>query len=114
MKKKMISDGYKAPRRVSRKLVSSAQTVTQIKKRSQIVLPPSISRAARLQDGDFIAMRVVGGSIVLTPQKLIDKSQMYFWTDAWQKAEREASDDIAAGRTARFDSVDDLIKDLES
>jgi bifunctional DNA-binding transcriptional regulator/antitoxin component of YhaV-PrlF toxin-antitoxin module len=112
--KKMISDGHKVTRRVARRLASSTQTVTQIKKRSQIVLPPSIFRAARLQDGDFVAMRVVGGSIVLTPQKLIDKSQMYFWTDTWQKAEREASDDIATGRTARFDSVDDLIKDLES
>ena len=46
-------------------------------------------------------------------KKLIDKSQAYFWTRRWQKGEREASQDIKAGRVKTFDSVDELIKDLD-
>ena len=47
------------------------------------------------------------------PKKLIDKSQAYFWTRRSQKAEKEASQDIKAGRVRNFDSVDELIKDLD-
>ncbi len=42
-----------------------------------------------------------------------EESQSYFWSESWQQAEREADEDIRAGRTARFDTVDDLIADLE-
>jgi hypothetical protein len=47
------------------------------------------------------------------PKKLIDKSQAYFWTRRWQKAEKEAAEDIKAGRVNAFESVDKLIKDLD-
>jgi hypothetical protein len=47
------------------------------------------------------------------PKKLIDKSQAYFWTRQWQKGEKEAADDIKAGRVRTFESADDLIKELE-
>jgi hypothetical protein len=47
------------------------------------------------------------------PKKLVDKSQAYFWTKRWQKGEREADEDIKAGRAKSFDSVDELIKDLD-
>jgi TRAP-type C4-dicarboxylate transport system substrate-binding protein len=42
------------------------------------------------------------------PKKLMDKSQAYFWTRKWQEAEKEASEDIKAGRVRTFDSVDEL------
>lgn len=42
----------------------------------------------------------------------MNKSQSYFWTKEWQEAEREADEDIKAGRVKVFDSVDDLVKDL--
>jgi len=44
---------------------------------------------------------------------MIDKSQAYFWSKEWQEAEREASEDIKAGRVKVFDSVEKLIEDLE-
>jgi hypothetical protein len=47
------------------------------------------------------------------PKKLVDKSQAYFWTRRWQEGEREADKDIEAGRVKTFDSVDELIKDLD-
>ncbi len=46
------------------------------------------------------------------PKKLVDKSQAYFWTKRWQEAEKEADEDIRAGRVKAFDSVDELIEDL--
>ena len=45
--------------------------------------------------------------------KLVDKSRVYFWARQWQEGEREADEDIKAGRAKTFDSIDELIKDLE-
>lgn len=45
--------------------------------------------------------------------KKMQGGQAYFWTTRWQKAEKEAAQDIKAGRVKSFDSVDELIKDLE-
>ena len=47
------------------------------------------------------------------PKKLVDKSQAYFWTKKWQEGEREADEDIKAGRVKTFESVEELISDLE-
>jgi hypothetical protein len=47
------------------------------------------------------------------PKKLVDKSQAYFWTRKWQEGEREAGEDIKAGPVKTFDSVEELISDLE-
>lgn len=43
---------------------------------------------------------------------VIPEDEVFFWTDEWQAAEREADADIAAGRVRRFSSADDLIRDL--
>ena len=38
-------------------------------------------------------------------KKLVDKEQAWFWTKRWQEGEREAEEDIRAGRIHRFDSA---------
>lgn len=50
---------------------------------------------------------------MLTPKRLVDRSQAYFWTKRWQKGEREADEDVKAGRVKTFDSVDQLMMDLD-
>jgi len=52
------------------------------------------------------------GRMRVERQELMDKSQAYFWTKAWQEAEREASEDIKAGRVKAFDTVEELFEDL--
>lgn len=46
--------------------------------------------------------------------KHVPKDQEWFWTKEWQRGEREANADLAAGRYKTFDSVEDLIADLHS
>ena len=41
------------------------------------------------------------------------KNQAYFWTKEWQEAERDASEDIKAGRVKTFDTAEELIKELD-
>ncbi len=94
--------------------MSDEVALTKVTRNGQITLPASVRRRTNIEEGDLIAVRVEGDSILLTPKKLIDKSQAYFWTDAWQRAEREASEDIAEGRVEEFDDVEELVADLRS
>ncbi len=41
------------------------------------------------------------------------KSQAWFWTPEWQAKEREADEDIAAGRVRRFMSDEEFLASLE-
>lgn len=59
------------------------------------------------------AVRRDDGVIELRPHE-IDPDQAWFWTETWQRMEREADDDIAAGRHKTFDSVEEFLADLDS
>jgi AbrB family looped-hinge helix DNA binding protein len=81
----------------------------------QVSLPKEIRKKANMQAGDFVEIELDGeGHIILTPKKLVDSSQAYFWTEEWQKGEREADEDIRAGRVKTFYSADEAIKYLKS
>lgn len=89
-------------------------TLTRVTRNGQITLPAAVRKAAKIKEGDLIAVVVDGDTIRLHPQKLIDKSQAYFWADDWQKGELEASEDIGAGRIQEFDDVNSLVDALEA
>lgn len=88
-------------------------TLTKVTRNGQITLPAAARRALRVAEGDYVQVRVAADCIVLTPKKLVDKSQTFFWSPEWQAAEREASEDIAAGRVHAAQDVDDLIVQLD-
>ena len=88
-------------------------TLTRIRGKGQVTLPESVRRAARLQEGDYLEVTTRGNEIVMRPKKLVDADQAWFWTDAWQAGEREASEDIAAGRMTRSANAREFVKDLE-
>ena len=56
----------------------------------------------------------VDGRLVLVPKQLIDKDQTWFWTEEWQAAEHEAENDLRAGQVKEFDTLDELIADLDA
>lgn len=88
--------------------------LTRVTRNGQITLPVAVRRAAGVQEGDLVAVTVEHETIILTPKKLVDKSQAYFWSEAWQQGEQEASEDIAEGRVSGFSDVEELIAALET
>jgi antitoxin PrlF len=44
---------------------------------------------------------------------VIDATQAWFWSHAWQAGEREAADDLAAGRSRVFESSDKFLSSLD-
>ena len=86
---------------------------SKVTRHGQITLPASVRKELGIEEGDLIEIEVVDERAVLMPKKLVDKSQAYFWTKKWQEGEREADEDIKAGRVKTYDSVEDLIKGLD-
>lgn len=79
----------------------------------QLTLPAALRERIGAQVGDvFVAEVTDRDEIVLRRRQLVDAEQAYFWSEDWQKAEREAQADIRAGRTKKFKSAKDLIADL--
>ena len=87
-------------------------TLTKVTRNGQTTLPAAARRALHIEEGDYIEVRVSQDSLILTPKKLVDKSQTYFWSPEWQAAEQEASEDIASGRVREFANADDLVTSL--
>jgi AbrB family looped-hinge helix DNA binding protein len=94
--------------------MTEEMTLTRVTRNGQITLPAAVRRAAGIEEGDLIAVTIEGDTITLVPKRLVDKSQAFFWSEAWQQAEREASEDIAQGRVRSFNDVEALITALEA
>ena len=46
--------------------------------------------------------------------KKMYESEAWYWTEEWQKGEREAQEDIRLGRYKDFDTADEFFKELNS
>ena len=83
--------------------------LVQIRKKAQLTLPASVRQKLGIEEGDFVDVQIKDGDIVLKVMKLVSKEQSWFWTERWQKGEREAEDDIHSGRVHKFENSDDAI-----
>ena len=88
-------------------------SLTRVRGKGQITLSDRVRREARVVEGDLLEVSVEEGAIVMRPKKLIDADQAWFWTESWQQGEREASADIAAGRTRRSATAREFLESLE-
>ena len=90
------------------------EQLVKVTRGGQVTIPADLRRQAGIEIGDYVEMRMVDGRLVLVPKQLIDKDQTWFWTKEWQTAEREAEDDLRAGRVEAFETLDGLIADLDA
>lgn len=80
----------------------------------QVTIPRRISKALHLKEGDHMLVRLVGGRVELIPASLIPREQLWFWSEEWQRKEREADEDIAQGKLKSFETADELLKELKA
>lgn len=87
-----------------------------MQQRGVLTLPAELRKRHHL-DESGAQVRVVereDGVLELHPELPVPADQVWFWSERWQRMEREADDDIANGRVAEFDDVDDLLADLDA
>ncbi|MDY6875686.1 MAG: AbrB/MazE/SpoVT family DNA-binding domain-containing protein [Chloroflexota bacterium] len=85
----------------------------RVRKKYQITLPIAIREAAGVYEGDFMTAEVRDDrTIVLCPSRLVDADKAFFYTPAWQAAEREADEDVRLGRLSEPMSGEEMIAEL--
>ncbi len=80
----------------------------------QVALPREVVKALHLQVNDYLDIEVKDNKISIVPQIVIPKDQAYFYTQDWQKDEKEAHNDIKKGRVTKTKDIKQLLKELDS
>ncbi len=88
------------------------EAIVKVQKNKNITLPTWLIQRFRVVVGDFVRLQETKDGVLIKPAKLVDPSQAYFWTKAWQAGEREAEDEIRRGHVKQFKSVKELMDDL--
>jgi len=86
----------------------------QVRKKAQLTLPISVRQALGVEEGDYMDVQVRDNEIILKLKKVIDKDQAWFWTKRWQEGEKEAEEDVKAGRVHRFSEAKSAIDYLHA
>ena len=87
---------------------------TRVRPKGQVTLPSEIRNLLGLNEGDDLAFSLnEQGHVIITRLEVIPPDQAWFWTEQWQKVEREAQADIDAGRVHRYANIDEAVSALE-
>jgi len=83
-----------------------------LRAKGQVTLPSEIRKALHIDEGDDISFEVTDDGVRMRGLKSIRADQAWFWTPEWQAKEREADEDIAAGRVTRYMNDDEFFDSL--
>ena len=87
---------------------------TRIRERGQITLPSAVREFLEIEVGDDLFFRLdEEGRVVIERAHIVPPDQVWFWTERWQRMERQVQEDIDSGRILRYSNIDDALKDLE-
>lgn len=83
-------------------------------KNGTVTIPAQLRRRFGLdKPGAQVEIVVRDGEIVLIPHVAVPADQAWFWTPEWQEKEREADEDLSAGRRSRFQTGDEFLAHLD-
>ncbi|HXZ98820.1 MAG TPA: AbrB/MazE/SpoVT family DNA-binding domain-containing protein [Candidatus Binatia bacterium] len=86
-----------------------------VQSRGLIALPATIRRNLGLdQPGAQVEVIEREGEVVLRPYLPVPADQAWFWTERWQRMEREADEAVAAGRVTVVDGAEAMLADLDA
>jgi antitoxin PrlF len=87
----------------------------KVRPKAQLTLPEEIRRALHISEGDEVEFAVHDdGTITVRGYVSIPTDQAWFFTPQWLAGEREADEDIAAGRGTVYESAEDMFAHLDT
>lgn len=102
----------KAPERGSD--IMKKERIT-LRKRGQLTLPKSFMEELHLHEGDSLELQLDdNGKLTLVPLIQVPADQAWFWTEKWQKEEKEAQQEIEEGRIHSFTNIETAFNWLDS
>ncbi len=87
---------------------------SRLRSKGQITVPAEIRTALGVEEGDDLVFYAdERGQVLVSRAKIIDPEQAWFWSERWQRLEREAQADLDAGRVAEFATLNDALAALD-
>src|SRR6202158_5460848 len=87
----------------------------KVRPKAQLTLPEEIRRALHIGEGDEVEFAVLDdGTVTIRGYVSIPTDQAWFFTPEWLAGEREADEEIAAGRGTIHESAEDMLGHLDS
>ena len=104
-----------APSRTQVKAEVEARYVA-LQGRGTLTIPVDLRRLLHLDQPGAMAELVVrdDGVLEVRPKVPVSADQAWFWSERWQQMERQADEDVAAGRVTRYDNADGFLTSLET
>jgi antitoxin MazE len=92
-----------------------AHEVTTVQARGVLALPAAIRKRHGIEPGTQLeVVERDDGVIELRPVVTVPASQAWFWTERWQKMEREVDRHVERGEVTTFADADEFFEHLDS
>lgn len=74
-----------------------------------------LAKKLGIREGDYVRLEIAedGGSLRIVPVEWHPKDQEYFWSKEWQERIQKGLQDLKSGRYKAYDSIDELVGELE-
>jgi AbrB family looped-hinge helix DNA binding protein len=92
---------------------SQAVYRVRVRGKGQVTLPDALREKMHITEGDELTVRVTGDRMVMETLRVIPPDQSWFWSERWQRMEREAQADIDAGRVEKYATTEEAIAALK-
>jgi len=89
-------------------------SLVKVKSKYQIVIPEDVRKKLHVQVGDTLEIEEKSGLFIAKPVIVIDRAQAFFWTEEWQKGEKEAEEAKSKSKFKEFDGAAEALQWLKS
>ena len=89
-------------------------TMIKVRANGQVTIPRKLRDEFHIGEGDLVKIEATPDGLLVRPQRMIDASQAWFWTEEWQEGEKRASEDIKKGRTTKFETTEEFLEFLSN
>lgn len=92
----------------------SVAPLVKVGARHQVTIPKEIVSQIQLAPGEYVAVTLERGRIIVAPKHIVDRDDAWFWSKEWQAKEREADEAIAKGEVfGPYKNAREVIKALK-
>jgi AbrB family looped-hinge helix DNA binding protein len=87
---------------------------TRLRVKGQVTVPGEIRTILGAEEGDELVFRVDENKRVIVERvQFIPPDQAWFWSERWQRLEREVQEDLEKNKIQQFDSIEDTLSFLK-
>ena len=87
---------------------------TRLRMKGQITVPLEIRNLLGADEGDDLLFYTdEQGRVIVSRAQIIPPDQSWFWSERWQRLEREAQADLDAGRAVEYANLSEALAALD-